>query len=134
MSLEDIEFKNDLDILFKAILELQTIEECYKFFEDITTINELYLANNNLTELNMSNLAIYNSVRPKVDLSNNQISSINNFVYPSSGLAKFDLSFNKPKVLSRAKTPKPIINTKDKYCVATHAPLANFIQPAAATF
>ena len=41
MSLEDIEFKNDLDILFKAILELQTIEECYKFFEDITTINEL---------------------------------------------------------------------------------------------
>ena len=28
-------------MLFKAILELQNIEECYKFFEDIATITEL---------------------------------------------------------------------------------------------
>ncbi|MDO5778970.1 MAG: YerC/YecD family TrpR-related protein [Clostridium sp.] len=41
MSLKDLEFKNDLDMLFKAILELQNIEECYKFFEDIATITEL---------------------------------------------------------------------------------------------
>lgn len=41
MSLENLDFKNDLDILFKAILELENIEECYKFFEDIATINEL---------------------------------------------------------------------------------------------
>lgn len=41
MSLENLDFKDDLDILFKAILELQNIDECYKFFEDIATINEL---------------------------------------------------------------------------------------------
>lgn len=41
MSLENLDFKNDLDILFKAILELENIDECYKFFEDIATINEL---------------------------------------------------------------------------------------------
>ncbi|MDU4882541.1 MAG: YerC/YecD family TrpR-related protein [Clostridium celatum] len=41
MGLKDLEFKNDLDMLFKAILELQNIEECYKFFEDIATITEL---------------------------------------------------------------------------------------------
>ena len=41
MGIKDLEFKNDLDMLFKAILELQNIEECYKFFEDIATINEL---------------------------------------------------------------------------------------------
>lgn len=41
MSLENLDFKNDLDILFKAILELEDIDECYKFFEDIATINEL---------------------------------------------------------------------------------------------
>lgn len=41
MGLENLEFKNDLDILFKAVLELENIEECYKFFEDIATINEL---------------------------------------------------------------------------------------------
>ena len=41
MGLKDLEFKNDLDMLFKAVLELQNIEECYKFFEDIATITEL---------------------------------------------------------------------------------------------
>ena len=41
MSLKDLEFKNDLDMLFKAILELENIDECYKFFEDIATITEL---------------------------------------------------------------------------------------------
>ena len=41
MSLKDLEFKNYLDMLFKAVLELQNIDECYKFFEDIATITEL---------------------------------------------------------------------------------------------
>lgn len=31
----------DMDYLFEAILSLQTIEECYRFFEDICTINEI---------------------------------------------------------------------------------------------
>ena len=29
------------DTLFKAILKLQNIEECYDFFEDLCTVNEL---------------------------------------------------------------------------------------------
>ena len=41
MSLKELEFKNDLDMLFKGILELENIDECYKFFEDIATITEL---------------------------------------------------------------------------------------------
>ena len=41
MGLKELEFKNDLDMLFKAILELENIDECYKFFEDIATINEI---------------------------------------------------------------------------------------------
>ena len=41
MSLKELEFKNDLDMLFQAILELENIDECYKFFEDIATITEL---------------------------------------------------------------------------------------------
>ena len=35
MGLKELEFKNDLDMLFQAILELENIDECYKFFEDI---------------------------------------------------------------------------------------------------
>lgn len=32
---------SELDLFFEAILKLQTIEECYSFFEDVATINEL---------------------------------------------------------------------------------------------
>ena len=30
-----------LDNLFEAILSLENMEECYKFFEDVCTVNEL---------------------------------------------------------------------------------------------
>lgn len=33
MSLKDLDFKEDLDILFNAILELKDIDECYKFLK-----------------------------------------------------------------------------------------------------
>lgn len=31
-----------MDDLFHAVLSLQTIDECYNFFEDLCTINELH--------------------------------------------------------------------------------------------
>lgn len=31
----------ETDLLFKAILELENIEECYRFFEDVCTIKEI---------------------------------------------------------------------------------------------
>lgn len=31
----------DVDFLFEAILTLETLEECYRFFEDVCTINEI---------------------------------------------------------------------------------------------
>ena len=31
----------EVDSLFQAILTLQTVEECYRFFEDACTVNEL---------------------------------------------------------------------------------------------
>lgn len=40
-SLESKIKSKELDLFFKAILELQDIEECYKFFEDVATINEV---------------------------------------------------------------------------------------------
>lgn len=30
-----------IDLLFEAVLNLETLEECYRFFEDICTIHEL---------------------------------------------------------------------------------------------
>ncbi len=31
----------DMDRLFKAVLTLESVEECYEFFEDLCTISEL---------------------------------------------------------------------------------------------
>ncbi len=31
----------EMDLLFEAILSLNTVEECYRFFDDICTINEI---------------------------------------------------------------------------------------------
>lgn len=31
----------DTDLLFKAIMSLESTDECYKFFEDLCTVNEL---------------------------------------------------------------------------------------------
>ncbi|MEI7668385.1 MAG: YerC/YecD family TrpR-related protein [Erysipelotrichaceae bacterium] len=31
----------DVDILFQTILKLETVEECYTFFEDLCTITEI---------------------------------------------------------------------------------------------
>lgn len=33
--------KEELEFLFKAILSLETKDDCYKFFEDLFTINEM---------------------------------------------------------------------------------------------
>ncbi|WP_297422504.1 YerC/YecD family TrpR-related protein [Clostridium sp.] len=40
-SLESKIKSKELDLFFKAILELKDIDECYKFFEDVATINEV---------------------------------------------------------------------------------------------
>jgi len=32
---------NEIDNLFEAILKLETVEECYRFFDDLCTINEI---------------------------------------------------------------------------------------------
>ena len=78
MSLEDLEFKNDLDILFKAILELQTIEGCYKFFEDITTINELKAISQRIQVARMlRDKKIYIEIAEKTGASTATISRVN---------------------------------------------------------
>ena len=41
MSYESKFKRDDIDELFRAILSLETEEECYRFFEDICTVNEI---------------------------------------------------------------------------------------------
>ena len=42
MAEKDSKLKSEeMDLFFKAILELENIDECYDFFEDVATINEI---------------------------------------------------------------------------------------------
>ena len=34
--------RDDIDVLFDAILSLEDQEDCYRFFEDLCTINEIH--------------------------------------------------------------------------------------------
>ena len=78
MGLKDTEFKRDLDILFKAILELKDIDECYKFFEDIATINELKALSQRIQVANMlKNKKVYTEIAENTGASTATISRVN---------------------------------------------------------
>ena len=49
MSTETEVKSKELDLFFKAILELKDIDECYKFFEDVATINEVKCISTKIT-------------------------------------------------------------------------------------
>lgn len=41
LQLDKLRGQKDLEQLFRAILTLETIEECYTFFDDLCTVNEI---------------------------------------------------------------------------------------------
>jgi len=41
MQLDKLRGDKTLNQLFEAVLELETLEECYQFFDDLATVNEI---------------------------------------------------------------------------------------------
>ncbi len=72
-------FKNEeIDLLFKAILSLETKEECYRFFEDVCTIKELQSIGQRLqVALLLSENTTYHEIEEKTGASTATISRIN---------------------------------------------------------
>ena len=100
MGLKELEFKNDLDMLFKAILELENIDECYKFFEDIATITELKAISQRIQVAKMlREKRVYTEIAEATGASTATISRVNKCL--NYGQGGYDL------VLDR-------INSKDK--------------------
>ena len=66
------------DFLFKAILELNSLDECYTFFEDLCTISEIKEMAKRLTAAKMLNdNYIYSEIADQTGLSTATISRVN---------------------------------------------------------
>lgn len=81
-------FKNpEIDELFEAVLTLQDIEDCYRFFEDICTINELHAIAQRLQVAKLlSEKKTYNEIESVTGASTATISRINKcLIYGADG-------------------------------------------------
>lgn len=94
MGLEDLNFKADLDMFFKAVLELETIDECYKFFEDIATINELKAISQRIYVAKMlKDKKVYTEIAETTGASTATISRVNKCL--NYGKGGYDIVLNK---------------------------------------
>ncbi|MDI6619358.1 MAG: YerC/YecD family TrpR-related protein [Clostridiales bacterium] len=77
----------EMDELFKAILTLKNIEECYRFFDDICTINEMQAISQRMQVALMLNKGeTYNEIVKKTGASTATISRVNRCLnYGSDG-------------------------------------------------
>ena len=68
----------DVDFLFDAILQLQTRDECYMFFEDLCTVQELKALSQRLTVAKMlSEGRVYSEIVKNTGASTATISRVN---------------------------------------------------------
>ena len=67
----------EIDKLFEAILRLETVEECYRFFDDLCTINELEAFGQRLVVAKMLfDKKTYSEIEAKTGISAATISKI----------------------------------------------------------
>ncbi len=90
-----INIKNDMtDSLFEAILSLKTVEECYKFFEDVCTVKEIKAIAQRLEVAKMlKNKQLYSKIVADTGASTATISRVNrSLMYGSEG---YDIVFRR---------------------------------------
>ena len=67
-----------LDFLFQAILTLETVEDCYHFFEDLCTVSELQeMSRRMLAARMLRSNAVYADIAAQTGLSTATISRVN---------------------------------------------------------
>lgn len=79
MSTVDSRLKSkELDLFFEAVLKLQSVDECYKFFEDVATINELKALSQRIHVAGMlKEKKLYTEIAEKTGASTATISRVN---------------------------------------------------------
>ncbi len=79
-----------LDFLFSAILTLESVEDCYNFFEDLCTVSELQEMSRRMQAAKMLRAnAVYADIAAQTGLSTATISRVNRCLkYGSDGYNK----------------------------------------------
>ncbi len=68
----------NMEFLFQAVLKLESMEECYKFFGDLCTINELRSISQRLTVAKMlDDRKVYSDIVAQTGASTATISRVN---------------------------------------------------------
>ena len=68
----------NVDFLFRAILSLKTVDECYNFFEDLCTVPEIKAMSQRLTVAHMlSTKRVYSDIVARTGASTATISRVN---------------------------------------------------------
>lgn len=94
---------DSIDTLFQAILSLQDVDECYRFFGDLLTVQELSAFAQRLQVASMlSQGKTYESIRGEIATSSSTITRVNTELRYGSGGYKM--------VLDRLKAPSPSVS------------------------
>lgn len=85
---------DEVNALFEAILTLNSVDECYRFFEDVCTVNELIsLAQRFEVAKMLREKYTYNAIAEKTGASTATISRVNRSLnYGNDG---YDLVFDR---------------------------------------
>ena len=94
--------KEKNDRLYKAILTLETEEECYNFFQDLCTIPELRSMEQRYEVATLLNDGmIYNDILEKTGASSATISRACSLIYAKNSLIALTPQYNPRRTLSR---------------------------------
>ncbi|MCQ4023295.1 MULTISPECIES: YerC/YecD family TrpR-related protein [unclassified Ruminococcus] len=94
------------DFLFKAILSLKTMDECYCFFEDLCTVPELKSISQRLVVAKMlSEKRVYSDIVKQTGASTATISRVNrSLIYGSDGYAMAFKNIEKAEMAQQSKS------------------------------
>lgn len=82
------------DFLFECILKLESLEECYSFFEDLCTVPEIKaMAQRSAVAKLLYDKTVYNDIVAKTGASTATISRVNRSL--AYGAGGYDIVFNK---------------------------------------
>ena len=85
-----------VDFLFRSILQLKTVDECYDFFEDLCTVPEIKAMSQRLVVAHMlSEHKVYSDIVTKTGASTATISRVNRSL--SSGTGAYEKIFARYK-------------------------------------